>query len=258
MVDRDHFYFATARLRSLYIRRQRGLLSFEGLPFHELRQYATLRGIVVDPDATTTIVKAQLEKADNEATFNRFTELPPEIRQIIFQYYYESLPSSERAPHKYQPPITMASRMVREESLPLFYDCCGYLEIDSEGPVTVPYKLSPSSSTVRVLQSTPSHLLGRIKSLQLYFFNLQCEVAIDLRNRDDPISKIVIYRPGYSDWPWQRTEASKARRQHLISALRTLIAGIAARPGPLRLLLSDFDDMGEMLRRIFMDGTAKQ
>jgi DNA-directed RNA polymerase specialized sigma24 family protein len=88
----------TARLRALYIRRQRGLL----------RRYANLRGILVDPDATATIVKAQLEKADNEATFDRFTELPPEIRQIIFQYYYESLPSIKRASRKYQPPITMA------------------------------------------------------------------------------------------------------------------------------------------------------
>ena len=176
----------TARLRALYDRCQRGLLSFEGLPLQDLSRFATLRGIVVDPDATATIVKAQLEKADNEATFDRFTELPPEIRQIIFQYYFGSLPSSERVPCKYQPPITMASRMIRAESLPLFYDYCGRLEIVSTGPVTVPYKLSPSLSTAKFLQSTPTHLLGRIKLLQLDFFNLDCDVAIDFRNRDVP------------------------------------------------------------------------
>ena len=248
----------TARLRPLYIRRQRGLLSFEGLPLHELRQYATLRGIVVDPDATATIVKAQLEKADDEATFDRFTELPPEIRQIVFRYYYESLPSIERAPRKCQPPITTASRMIREESLPLFYDCCGHLKIVSDGPVTVPYKLSPSPPSARVLQSTPYHLLGRIKSLQLDFFDLDCDVAISLRNRDDPISKIVTYPTRCSDWSWETPESVEARRQHLILALRTLAAGIAARPGLLKLRLSDIEDMGEMVRSISMDGTAKQ
>lgn len=248
----------TARLRLLYIRRQRGLLSFEGLPLHELRHYANLRGILVDPDATATIVKAQLEKADNEATFNSFTELPPEIRQIIFQYYYESLPSHRCAPRKYQPPITMASRMIREESLPLFYDYCGHLKIFSDGPVAVPYKLSPSTSAARVLQSTPTHLLGRIKSLRLNFFNLGCNVPIDLRNCDEPIGNVIINREGYSNRSWNATGATEARRQHVISALRTLAASIAARPGPLKFRTSDIDDMGEMLRRIFMDGTASQ
>ena len=233
-------------------------MSFEGLPLHELRQYATLRGIVVDPDATATIVKAQLEKADDEATFDRFTELPPEIRQIIFQYYYESLPSNRCAPFKYQPPITMASRMIREESLPLFYDYCGHLSILSYGPVTVPYKLSPSDSAVRVLHSTPIRLLGRIKSLHLNFFNLGCAVVINLRNRDDQISKVATNRARYSDQPWNATEASKARRQHLISAVRTLATGIAARPGPLKLRSSDIEDIGEMLRSIFMDGPAEE
>jgi hypothetical protein len=148
--------------------------------------------------------------------------------------------------------------MIREESLPLFYDCCGYLKIFSSGPVTVPYKLIPLPLSVRVLQSTPTHLLGRIKSLQLCFLNLDCNVTVDLRNRDDPISKVVTYCARYSDEPWNATEAGKARRQHLISALRTLATGIAARPGPLKFRTSDVEDMGEMLRSIFTDETAKQ
>ena len=241
----------TARLRALYIRCQRGLLSFEGLSLHELRHFATLRGIVVDPDATATIVKAQLEKADSEATFDRFTELPPEIRQIIFQYYFESLPSSERALRKYQPPITMVSRLIRAESLPLFYDCCGRLEVLSDGPVTVPYKLNPSFTTKRFLQCTPIHLLARIKSLELCFENLDAFMIIDLRTGSDPIGNFNIDREGY--YYWDSSVDAQARRQRLISAVRALATSIAARPGSLKLRLSYIEEVGEVVRSI-LDG----
>ncbi|GAB7330206.1 hypothetical protein MBLNU13_g01868t2 [Cladosporium sp. NU13] len=166
-----------ARLMAFYIRRQRGLLSFKCLPLQELRHFATLRGIQVGPDATATIVKAQLEKADNEATFDRITELPPEIRQ-----------------------------------------------------------------------STPTHLLARIKSLKLYFRNLNVSLAIDLRTGNDPIDKINISRMGY--YSWNSSVSAQARRQQLLSALRALATGIAARPGPLDLRLSDIEEAGEMMRSI--------
>lgn len=245
----------TARLRELYVRHQRGLLSFESLPLQELRQFATVRGITVDPNAVSTVVKAQLEKADNEATFDRFTDLPPEVRQIIFRHYYESLLSSIRAVRKYQPPITMVSRMIRQESLPLLYGYCGRLEIVSDGPITAPYKLNPSLATAKFLQSTPAHLLARIRLLQLTFTNLNFRAAIDLSNQHDPVCKVSSYGRYHS---WEMTEATLARQQHIPSALRALATSIAARPGPLRLQLSDIEDMGEMVRSIIADGTTLQ
>lgn len=237
----------TERLRALYVRRQRGLLSFEGIPLEELTHYATLRGIVVDPKATSPVVKAQLERADNEATFDRFNDFPPEIRQIIFQYYFEWLQSNTWALRKYQPPITMVSRVVRQESLPLFYDYCGRLEIVSVGPVTIPYKLNPSPATAKLLQGTPTHFLARIKFLQLTFTDLDCRAAIDLANQHDPVGKVQTYGRLRG---WDMTEAIRANKQRIPSALRTLAAAIAARPGPLRLQLSDIEDMGEMVRSI--------
>lgn len=245
----------TARLRTLYVRHQRGLLSFEGLPLQELRQFATLRCITVDPNAAATVVKAQLEKADNEATFDRFADLPPEVRHIILQYHFEFLRSSTWALRKYQPPITMVSHMIRHESLPLFYDYCGRLEIVSDGPITVPYKLNPSLATAKFLQSTPAHLLARIKSLQLTFTNLDFRAAIDLSNQHDPVGIVSTYGRYHS---WEMTEATRARQQHIPLALRALATSIAARPGPLRLQLTDIEDMGEMVRSIIVEGTTMQ
>jgi len=133
------------RLRELYIRSQRGLLSYEGLPLRELRRFTAQRAL---PDSTKTALnsikalKGLLEKADDDATFGRFTELPPELRQIILLHYFDSLVVRE-VRYKHQPPITLVSRNLRKESLPLFYECCKFT-IDAVANLeTDPCKLLP-------------------------------------------------------------------------------------------------------------------
>ena len=116
------------RLRVHYARCQRGLLSYEGLPLRELKLFAAQRALspIVDRRITVNVLKAQLEKADDEATFDRFSSLPPELRQIIYTLYFKSLDAGRRrsSTDRDQPPITTVSRDVRRESLPLFYQCC--------------------------------------------------------------------------------------------------------------------------------------
>jgi hypothetical protein len=232
------------RLRALYVRTQRGLLSFESMPPLELRHYAAQRGLTVAPSATPKAVKAQLEQADDDATFDRFTDLPPEIRQIIYQYYLDSSVASAGSKYKYQPPLTMTSRMIRRETLPLFFDCWD-IEITSAGHLTAPYKFHPCTRTARLLQSTTTQNLARVKSIQLWFDDLKAGATIDLRNQD-PISKVDVWRTGWSDV----IEAGRARQQHLSAALRSLALSMAARPGPFRFRLSDVEDVGETIRII--------
>lgn len=78
-------------------------------------------------------------------------------------------------------------------------------------------------------------------------------MAIDLRNQD-PISNVDIYRAGY----WEMTEATRARRERLVAALRVIALSMAARPGPLRFRLSDVEDVGETMRRIIIDEAGTQ
>ena len=226
------------------------------MPPNELRFYASERGLTVPFTATKNSIKAQLEQADDNATFDRFTELPPELRQIIFEYYMDSTLANRRPKSIYQPPLTMTSRMIREESLPLFYDCWD-VELASEGPITSPYKLHPSATTARFLQNTPTHLLARIKSFDLIFDNLNFRVAIDLR-KQNPIGTVYIFHGGYWEWELKTNEATRSRKQHLLSALHTLAISMAARPGPPSFRLSDVDEVGETFRRIIIDETATQ
>lgn len=65
-----------------------------------------------------------LEYADYHPEFDRFTELPPELRAKIYAYYFAEFEEALVAPK--QPPLTRTSRMVRREALPLFYSSCTF------------------------------------------------------------------------------------------------------------------------------------
>ena len=86
------------RLRELYIRHQRGLLSYEGLDACELKLFITQRELmpIANPDSSLPELRAHLEQADDDATFERFSDLPPELRQQIFKQYFDSFDDSQR------------------------------------------------------------------------------------------------------------------------------------------------------------------
>lgn len=91
------------------------MLSYERLPLSELRKFTAQRALLTNTDTTLNSVKELkrlLEKADDDATFGRFSDLPPELRQIVFLHYFNSLVVRE-VRHKQQPPITLVSHSVR-------------------------------------------------------------------------------------------------------------------------------------------------
>ncbi|KAK4899335.1 hypothetical protein LTR49_027658 [Elasticomyces elasticus] len=60
-----------------------------------------------------------LEHADEELAFTKFLDLPPELRTIIYDYYLAVFPEVLRNP--VQPPSTRVCRLLRTETLPMFY-----------------------------------------------------------------------------------------------------------------------------------------
>jgi hypothetical protein len=62
-----------------------------------------------------------LEDADDQLSFPRFFELPPEIRDLVYGHHFSG---HETMKHKHhQPPLTLASSQLRAEALPVFYKC---------------------------------------------------------------------------------------------------------------------------------------
>jgi hypothetical protein len=60
-----------------------------------------------------------LHDADDTAVFDRFFALPPEVRKMVYEKHYEDFPFVF-LPH--QPPLTLASNLLRAEALPSFYE----------------------------------------------------------------------------------------------------------------------------------------
>ena len=65
-----------------------------------------------------------LEQADEGTTFHHFLDLPAELRSHVYAHYFSSLPRLEQP---VQPPISRVSRLVRQESLPIFYSTCTFV-----------------------------------------------------------------------------------------------------------------------------------
>ena len=229
-----------SRLRELYIRLQRGLICYEGLPYRELRLFASQRALAVSngakPDSFKTL-KGLLEKADDDATFERFSELPPELQQIVFLHYFDSL-VVRKVRYKQQPPITLVSRKLREASLPLFYERCEFT-IGAVGDLrTIPCKLVPDIHAAPFLQNTAIEHFARIKSLNLKFHNLGVYIQLDLHNKDNPVVSAQVSR-----------SAGEVGDERFFSGLRALAMGIVAREGPLKLRMSDIEEICEMSRQ---------
>lgn len=113
-------------------RHHRGLMSYEGRNLNELQAFCKARGLPTKATTASGLARA-LERADDLATFPRFFDLPAEIRNVIYELHFDDFEPFEE---KFvQPPLTLASRQLRSEALPLFYDCATFgLTADMASP----------------------------------------------------------------------------------------------------------------------------
>lgn len=177
------------RLRALYSRCQRGLMSYEGLSLNELKLYVAQRALppILSQKKTVSILKAQLEQADDETTFSRFSDLPPEIRQIIYNLHFKFLDTCTST-NKYQPPITLASRGIRHESLPLFYECCEFSVLTSGNRhAQKSFNMALHAGVRAFVETTSAQNLARIRKMYIRFDDLGITLRMNLENKATPI-----------------------------------------------------------------------
>ncbi|KAK5724763.1 hypothetical protein LTR15_004811 [Elasticomyces elasticus] len=63
---------------------------------------------------------ALLDTKPKRRRFRRFLDLPPELRQRVYEYAFSY---SDNAYYLQQPAVSRVSRLLRTESLPIFYKC---------------------------------------------------------------------------------------------------------------------------------------
>jgi len=121
-------------LLGLLRRALRGNVPYASCSLDELQIFMQQRSMKVPSGKLLTharLIRA-LEKADDVQTFEKMLDLPPELRVLIFEIYFEDLreelATQQEIPFRHaQPPITMVSRLFRQESLGLFYDVSNFV-----------------------------------------------------------------------------------------------------------------------------------
>lgn len=130
-----HYYtphkMKKADLEDNLYRANRGLMSYYNITNDRLRGFLKDRKI----DLQQTIIGNRLgtareliqvlQDADENLKFEKFTELPPELRNMVYEYYFASFDQPIYAPT--QPPLTLTCRLLRKESLPIFYSSSEFL-----------------------------------------------------------------------------------------------------------------------------------
>lgn len=234
---------STVRLRELYIRHQRGFLSYERLHIRELRLFVKQRGLPRTA-ITTAALRAQLEQADEDATFNRFSDLPPELRQQIFEHHFDSFDVSRNhlSTPGGQPPITLASRQTRLEALPLFYSRCRF---NFRFTVTVAgHGLHPCVQ--KFVSKTTAHNFARIRFLRLSGFygnhhvtRYTINILISL-NEDQCFTKVSdVFPNGIIK---HAMDVADRVNQSLMLEPHTFVRSIATRPGWQKLQKEDISE----------------
>ncbi|KAF7186682.1 hypothetical protein HII31_11914 [Pseudocercospora fuligena] len=113
------------RIKAQHHRIQRGLLLYETCSSEELRVFCQQRGIHFPPRSHRIARRARdeliglLEAADENNTFHRYIDLPPELGLLVIEAYMSFVPGPyiDDKP----PPICGVSRNVRHEALNIFY-----------------------------------------------------------------------------------------------------------------------------------------
>ena len=127
MMMKNHWFclltHSASKIREQHTRMNRGLLSYEGCSVDERMRF------VKDRQLATSVGKRKKkllvpmsEHGDDNATF-RFISLPAEIRNIVFSLLLNSYNLPECP---VQPPISRVFRLLRQESLSLFYATCTF------------------------------------------------------------------------------------------------------------------------------------
>lgn len=153
-------------------RHQRGLMSYEGCSVDELQAFCKARGLPAKATTASRLARA-LETADDLATFPRFLDLPAELRNAVYELHFHGFDSFSG--QYVQPPLTLSSRQLRSETLPLFYDCATFDLVAMSFPALRQGVQRPAPECIRIFSSftyMPAASFACINKFDLHWGNV--------------------------------------------------------------------------------------
>jgi hypothetical protein len=185
-----------------------------------------------EPDRGLNHFRSMLALADANETFEKFSELPPELRVRIYELYFRSYDVLDQP---VQPP-SKASTALRTETLPVFYRVCKFrMDLtESQG--------RPKSKNV--FYNIPAECLGRIRKLLLigtvYHGGLETRVEW----------QVEIGRPEtYKRRSVDLIGAAENKVNRSFTLVTEFLQSVDSREGKLRLTRDDLDGVVEVLRQ---------
>lgn len=228
------------QLLQLVQRMEFGSLCYDTCTYLELKQFALNRGLITSDRAPVKrALTGMLTKADDDRTFSKIPDLPPEIRKSIYELYISDF-EGRRLWTPSQPPLARTCRLMRYEVLPIFYSKCAFritfmsTKVASSNQLGAHFRLSDRSYIF--LTTLAPQCIGDLRRLQLSFkarhraipWKLQ-KFKVDLRPGETS-SKIFV-----------RGRESCGR--NLLQQCKNVLERVSKREGKKKLRLKDFYDL---------------
>lgn len=152
-------------IQLLQDRRLKGLMRYDTCSYEELHKFCNQRHVPgpemerpkssskeleEEADNSKRELMTALLEADENHTFDRFTELPPELRNLIYGFSYQYFEDwRSHGATRTPPPIAQVCRLIRNETLPLFYQT-NFFFADFEGGPSLGFDISRANDFVNI------------------------------------------------------------------------------------------------------------
>ncbi|KAK3702019.1 hypothetical protein LTR37_015133 [Vermiconidia calcicola] len=184
-------------------------------------------------------------RADAELKFNRFVDLPAELRKRVYELYVEALPEVLETPT--QPPLARVSRLLRQEVLPVFYSLRTFairLVLDESRP-RPGWRLDAASSTF--LHNLANGQISNIRTIELNvtrrcghnrdYFQHPCRFVLGLDKAECRSIKEYVFT--FKDDASRSTANPQQRIDAVLLELNEVIKNITQRGGEKRFTMED-------------------
>ncbi|KAF2766410.1 hypothetical protein EJ03DRAFT_178933 [Teratosphaeria nubilosa] len=228
-----------------------GPMCYDQCTHKELVKFAASRRIDISATKETTTNRRRiirtLVQADVERTFDRFMDLPPELRSRVYDYYLLGFAKVLHLPS--QPPFARVHPTLRSELLPKFYRSKTFrLDFERRKPTT---KFTASLLTQLFLV----HLRDEdVKEMRKFVLGM---CIPDNRTFGDTFltAKIKLYPSEAAYTLFLRQETSREdgiagveNMKILRKETKKVLDSVAARPGTKQLKKQDFYDLSYAMK----------
>ena len=232
-------------LIQLVYKMRKGRLCYDKFPRFELKRFAVDRGLVAaDKNPIKRWLADMMMESDDERTFSKLPDMPPEIPKAIYKFYLSHFqPDTLIEPS--QPPLARICQMTRNEVLLLFYSTCTFgIQFDtmsSSSPEHVRFRMTPMSYVF--LNTLAPGCLGDLRKIDMLFEDKADVVRWDRCWVDIDLSPGARLCDVWSD------EKMRKDGQRMKDKLRKVLRGISGRGQGKKLVLEDFNVLSSAVER---------